>query len=163
MKIRLADEKDINFILELYSDAREFMKMTGNPTQWQNGGPTRETLLSDINEGCSYVVEDDGEIISTFYFRIGIDKTYLNIHNGAWLDNNPYAVIHRVVVSGKARGKGVSYFIFSECFKKHNNLKIDTHKDNIPMQKALIKAGFLPCGTIYLENGDERIAFQKNK
>jgi RimJ/RimL family protein N-acetyltransferase len=43
----------------------------------------------------------------------------------------------------------------------HPNLKIDTHRDNIPMQKVLKRNGFSECGIIYIENGDERIAFQK--
>ena len=163
MKIRLSNENDIELILRLYDDAREFMKMTGNPTQWKNGGPNKQTLVADIIEGASYVVECDGEILATFYFRIGEDPTYCNIYNGEWLDISPYAVIHRVVVSGNARGKGISSFIFNECFKKYPNIKIDTHKDNLPMQKALSKSGFVRCGVIYLENGDERIAFQKNK
>ncbi len=163
MKIRLAEEKDIYFILDLYKDARAFMKMTGNPTQWQSGGPSFETLTSDIGERCSYVVEENGEIIATFYFKIGEDKTYARIYDGEWLDNNSYAVIHRVVVSDKARDKGVSAFIFRECFEKYPNLKIDTHRDNAPMRRALLKSGFVMCGTIYLESGDERLAFQKNK
>ena len=29
--------------------------------------------------------------------------------------------------------------------------------------KTLIKNGYRVCGTIYLENGDERIAFQKEQ
>ncbi|HNZ83431.1 MAG TPA: GNAT family N-acetyltransferase, partial [Sedimentibacter sp.] len=47
------------------------------------------------------------------------------------------------------------------CFEKCRNLKIDTHRDNIPMQNLLNKNGFIRCGIIYLENGDERIAYQK--
>ena len=49
---------------------------------------------------------------------------------------------------------------------KENNIKsirIDTHKDNIPMQRALAKHGFIKCGIIHLANGDERIAFQKSE
>ena len=34
-----------------------------------------------------------------------------------------------------------------------NNIKIDTHKDNISMQKLLEKNGFKYCGIIYLEDG----------
>ena len=39
--------------------------------------------------------------------------------------------------------------------------QIDTHKDNIPMQRVLLRNGFVYCGIIHLENGDERIAYQK--
>ena len=44
-------------------------------------------------------------------------------------------------------------------------MRIDTHGGNLPMQRALEKAGFTPCGTIILvggsEDGDPRLAFEK--
>lgn len=42
-----------------------------------------------------------------------------------------------------------------------NNIRIDTHWDNKPMQGALAKAGFHYCGIIHLLDGDERLAYQK--
>ena len=33
--IRLAKEEDIPRLLEIYAMAKEFMRKTGNPTQWQ--------------------------------------------------------------------------------------------------------------------------------
>ena len=44
-----------------------------------------------------------------------------------------------------------------------DNLKIDTHEDNYVMQNMLKKCGFTPCGTIYLEDGEPRIGFQKTE
>ena len=41
------------------------------------------------------------------------------------------------------------------------SIKVDTHKDNISMQKLLRKNDFKYCGIIYLEDGSERIAFEK--
>ncbi|WP_159436164.1 hypothetical protein [Anaerosalibacter sp. Marseille-P3206] len=38
---------------------------------------------------------------------------------------------------------------------------VESHKENIPMQNFLKKAGFQYCGIIYLENSDKRIAFEK--
>ena len=40
-------------------------------------------------------------------------------------------------------------------------ISIDTHKDNLIMQKFLSKNGFDRCGIIYVEDGTERIAYQK--
>ena len=48
-----------------------------------------------------------------------------------------------------------------ELEKKYKNLRIDTHEDNIPMRSFLLKHGFVECGIIYLENGEERIAYHK--
>ena len=43
-------------------------------------------------------------------------------------------------------------------------MRIDTHAENLPMQRALEKAGFTPCGMIYLiggrEDGDPRLAYE---
>ena len=41
------------------------------------------------------------------------------------------------------------------------SIRIDTHRDNIPMQKMLNKNGFIYCGIIYLLDGKERFAFEK--
>ena len=159
MIIRKTEKNDINCAVEIYESARAFMRATGNPNQWNSGRPNREDVVMDIAEGCSYVVEDGAEIVAVFYFREGQDSTYLKIYDGKWLSDTPYAVIHRVAV--KQNGKGIAGIIFEWCFKQCPNIKIDTHKDNIPMQRSLQKNGFSRCGIIHLENGDERIAYQK--
>ena len=159
MIFRKTEIKDIKEVAEIYGVARSFMKETNNPSQWANGYPTLEDINSDVKEGCSYVVEEDGQLIAVFYFRIGNDKTYDKIYEGEWINSEPYSVIHRVAV--RCAGRGLVGKIFDYCYLQYPNLKIDTHKDNIPMQRALIKNGFARCGIIYLENGDERIAYQK--
>ena len=40
-------------------------------------------------------------------------------------------------------------------------MKNDTHRDNQSMQRMQAKNGFEYCGVIYLEDGAERIAFEK--
>ena len=74
------------------------------------------------------------------------------------LNDAPYAAIHRVASAGKR--KGVLQECLDYCSAKHQNLRIDTHFDNKIMQHLLEKYGFHRCGTIYLENGDPRIAYQ---
>ena len=61
----------------------------------------------------------------------------------------------------KLAGKGVASFIFSYCASLAKCIRIDTHRDNIPMQKALSKAGFSYRGIIYLESGAERLAYER--
>ena len=104
---------------------------------------------------------EDGEILGVFYYAEENDPTYDVIYDGAWQNDKPYAVIHRIAVSRDSHGKGVAAFIFDSCFARFPNLKIDTHRDNLPMQRALEKRGFVRCGIIHLANGDERIAFQR--
>ena len=162
VKIRKTAVADVATAEKIYKDARAFMRAAGNPTQWANEYPNRESVLDDIANGVSYVCEDGEQILAVFMFKIGRDKTYDVIYDGEWLNNEPYAVIHRIAVAENAHGRGVAGFCFAECFDRFPNLKIDTHRDNVPMQRALERAGFKRCGIIHLENGEERIAFQKS-
>ena len=163
MEILKAEIEDLEKIEKIYSDARAFMSESGNPTQWQNGYPQREILLADIDEKKLYKIVNEDLILGVFYYAEGVDPTYEKIYFGKWKNDLPYAVIHRIAVSADARGMGVAALCFDFAFKKCANLKIDTHKDNLQMQKALLKFGFEYCGIIHISNGDERIAFQKVK
>ena len=161
MKIRLAEEKDISVIEAIYDSARTFMCNTGNMYQWSGGYPNRELILSDLNSSSLYVAEQNDRILGVFVYFYGTEPTYSEIHDGEWKNSLPYGVIHRIAVAENAHGMGVSRACFDFAFKKCGNLKIDTHRDNLPMQRSLVKNGFEYCGIIYLENKEERLAFQK--
>ena len=161
MIIRKTEMADLGAVLEIYESARSFMRDSGNATQWAGGYPGEENVIKDIEEGYGHVCECDGEIVAAFFFKVGDDPTYSYIEGGNWQNCDPYAVIHRIAV--KYHGRGIADFIYSECFKLHPNLRIDTHRDNLPMQRSLAKNGFKYCGIIYLESGDERLAYQKTE
>lgn len=161
MIIRLAELREKDEILSIYDSARVFMRESGNPNQWAGKYPDEETVLRDIENEKLYVCTENNDILSVFFYTVGIDPTYLKIYDGAWVNDKPYGVIHRIAVSDKARGKGVAKVCFDFAYDKCGNVKIDTHRDNIPMQRALEKNGFTRCGIIYLANGDERIAYQR--
>ena len=163
MNIRKANYKDLEEIRLIYQSARKFMSDNGNPNQWGNNNPPLSRTEEDLRENNLYVVEDDKDILAVFFYKYGDDTTYKIIYQGSWLNNSPYGVIHRIAVSDKARGKGIAGICFDFAYSQCKNLKIDTHKDNIPMQRALAKHGFKQCGIIHLINGDERIAFQKTE
>ena len=127
----------------------------------KNIKPNAETAREDMEKGIGYVVEENGEVIAVFMFSTEPDPTYAKIYEGAWLSDEPYGVIHRIAVA--KQGKGIIGYCIDECFAKCQNLRIDTHRDNLPMQRALTKRGFVYCGIFHLENGDERLAFQKTK
>ncbi len=160
MIIRPAISADLDAASDIYDSAREFMKAAGNPNQWNTVYPGRTDIEEGFSDGTSYVCEDSGEVVATFYFKIGDDPTYAKI-DGEWKNNDPYAVIHRIAV--KYHGRGIVDFCFSECFKLFPNLKIDTHEDNIPMQRVLLRCGFEYCGIIKTWSGEPRYAYQKAK
>lgn len=157
MTIRKSERSDLSRILEIYDIARGFMRANGNPTQWINY-PTYDVIQSDICDGLSYVCEDKNGICAVFVLFFGDDPTYRVITGGKWLDDNPYAAIHRVASDGTV--KGITRHIFDYCKTRADNLKCDTHRDNIPMQRALEKNGFVRCGVIFTHDGTERLAYQ---
>ena len=156
--IRNARPADWEDIMEIYAIARGFMKTAGNPTQWGDTFPPEDMVRHDIEFGQNYVVELDGRVQAVFAMIPGVDPTYLVIE-GAWLNDEPYAAVHRVASRGEV--KGLTLQILNWALEQHPNIRIDTHDDNIPMQRALAAAGFTPCGRILAENGTPRIAYQK--
>lgn len=159
MEIRKTEFADLPRIMEIYADARAYMRNHGNVTQWAGGYPSEERIREDIMAGESHVCVEAGEILGVFCFFTHRDPTYDVIYEGSWLNDEPYGVIHRIAVAKHRRG--VASFCYEFALSKCPNLRIDTHRDNIPMQNSLIKNGFERCGIIHLQNGNPRIAFQK--
>ena len=156
--IQKANVSQLPRIMEIYGQARTFMAQTGNPDQWGTNYPPEEMIRQDIENGKSYVEIENDSIRAVFYFAVEEDPTYGYI-DGTWLNDRPYGVIHRIAVG--ENGKGVAAQCFQFAYAQCDNLRIDTYEKNIPMQRCLAKNGFARCGIIYLEDGDPRIAYQK--
>ena len=164
MEIRHSEEQDLGRMMEIYSFARKFMAEHGNPNQWgPTGWPPEDLIRQDIRNGNSYVcVNGKGKVIGTFFFLQGedIEPTYREITDGAWLDDSPYGVVHRI--AGDGSEKGIGAFCLNWAFEQCGHLRIDTHGDNTVMQSLLRKLGFVHCGTIFVEEDDDpRLAFEK--
>ena len=159
MEIRSTRLEELEQVMEVYAYARRFMAEHDNPNQWKNNKPSREQIEKDILAGKHYVCMEGDEIAAVFYFANETDPTYVKIYDGEWLNEEAYSVVHRIAASGKVKGAGS--FCMSWASSQCKNLKIDTHEDNYVMQNMLKKCGFTQCGTIYLEDGEPRIGFQK--
>ena len=162
MIIRKAVPTDIDRLMQIFAIAREFMKSSGNPNQWINGYPQEELIKNEIDQGHCFVCvnNDDGMVVATFCLIQGPDPTYSYIEDGAWPDNEPYYVIHRLASDGSV--KGITGFCIDWCQQISPCLRADTHHDNKVMQHLLEKNGFERCGIIYVANGTPRIAYQRN-
>ena len=162
VSIRHTRVEDIPRLQALFSHARSFMLETGNPSQWTAAYPSEELLRKDIGSRDSYVVEDEKQtVIATFVLRCGIDPTYDVIYEGRWLNDAPYATIHRIASDGTR--KGILNLAMQFALLNYNNIRIDTHRDNQVMRNAITKEGFVYCGVIHCWNGDERVAYQCRK
>lgn len=157
MQVQRATLEQIDEILEIYEGARRFMREQGNPTQWQGGYPYPDVIKQDIEKGQLYVLCEGAELYGVFAFIQSEDPDYERIE-GAWLNSQPYGVIHRVASAGK-RG-GIVAACVEYCLGFTDNIKIDTHEDNIPMQKSLERLGFIRCGKVNIARAGERIAYQ---
>lgn len=159
MEIKKAKEGQLNEIMKIYAHAREFMANNGNPTQWGNSYPSTEMVRKDITLGKCHICEDRNRIVCVFYFAQETEPTYQIMEHGAWLNDAPYGVIHRIASAEGSKGAGI--FCVNWALNQAENLRIDTHDDNYPMQNLLKKLGFHTCGRVYMEDGSPRIAFQK--
>ena len=158
MIIRKTTIQDFEDVCRIYSDARDFMRESGNPTQWGDTDPVHDLILSDIHAGKSYVCVCDDEIVAVFYFCVEREPTYDKI-DGGWLDSGSYGVVHRIASSRRVKGAGAFCLVW--CLGQCRDLRIDTHRANAPMRGLLNKLGFTYCGIIWLDDGSERLAFQK--
>lgn len=165
MEIRHSTLQDLDRMVELYVQARQFMKETGNPNQWgPTNWPPTDLLRDDIAANRSYVCVHDGKVVGTFCFLQGenIEPTYRDIQEGSWHYDGPYGVIHRLAGDGSV--KGIGQTCLEWAFQQCGHLRVDTHGDNRVMQNLLKRSGFTYCGIIHvLEDDNPRLAFDKHR
>ena len=155
---------DISAIMEIIADAQSLLASRG-VDQWQDGYPTADIIAQDIAKSESYIIENDGVIIATAVISFAGEVTYNSI-DGAWLNDNSYVVVHRLAVRNSALRCGLArqMMLYTEELALQrgvNNIRVDTHNDNMAMQSLLNNLGFVFCGEITLLSGAPRIAFQK--
>ncbi len=163
MEIRKATFSDIDRIMEIVNDAKTYLKSHGLD-QWQDGYPNEESFKGDIENGESYVIVD-GEIIGCMALSFRGERTY-DVIDGAWLTNDKYGVIHRLAIDKNYKGKRVAneFLAFSEEVAKGQDvysIKIDTHPENMSMQKWILNNGFAKCGIVYIRDNAVRFAYEK--
>ena len=163
MNIRPARESELPRLMELFDTARAYMRKNGNTVQWVNGYPSEDLIRQDIAQDRAFVVEEDGVVEAVFCYLAGrhVEPTYAVVYGGAWPDDAPYGVIHRLASSGKLRG--VMGLCADWALSRCPVLRVDTHESNATMRAAMARLGFTECGTIILGDETPRIAFQKRR
>ena len=156
MKIRLATAEDIFEMKKVFDTARSFQLENGI-IQWAEGYPSKEIILKDIALDAAHVAfTKEDELIGVLSVFTEPDPTYFKIE-GEWLNEEPYATVHRIASNGKEKGVGQNLLKWVQ--ERHSNIRIDTHKDNQPMKHILKKLGFQFTGVIKIENGEFRDAY----
>ncbi len=163
MRIRPARESELPRLMELFDTARAYMRKNGNTVQWVNGYPSEDLIRQDIAQDRAFVVEEDGVVEAVFCYLAGrhVEPTYAVVYGGAWPDDAPYGVIHRLASSGKLRG--VMGLCADWALSRCPVLRVDTHESNATMRSAMARLGCAERGTIILGDETPRIAFQKRR
>ncbi len=167
MNFRQSTEDDLPAIMEIIAHAQQYLASL-NIDQWQDGYPDENRIMTDINNNESFVlVNEKSDVMATTMFTKNEEPTYKNIE-GEWLTSADavYGTIHRIAVNNNFRGTGLAQYIFDICESELReggikSMRIDTHRQNLGMQKLIKSLGYQYCGVIYLMNGAERLAFEK--
>ena len=165
MKLIKAKIQDINEIMGIIKTAQDNFESQGID-QWQNNYPNESVIKEDVDNNNSYILKEGEKIIGTAALIFDGEKDYNTIYDGKWLSLGAYGVIHRMAIDFNYRGTGLALEFLQELEQLSRDkgiysIKVDTHIENMPMKKLLLKNGYKECGWIYLEDGNERIAFEK--
>lgn len=155
---------DVPRIWEMMLQAKSQMKRLGS-SQWDDGYPLVDNIVSDINSGNGYVMVAGETAVAYAVVDFNSEPAYSEIE-GRWksADNN-YVVMHRLAVSDdfKHQGCATAFFRFAEGLGRENgcsSFRIDTNFDNSYMLAIFSKLGFEYCGKVRYIRG-ERLAYEK--
>ncbi|MGK4151611.1 GNAT family N-acetyltransferase [Kurthia gibsonii] len=156
MRLVQAKKEQITRTMEIIEDGRANLKQLGLP-QWQNGYPDLEQMKKDVEQQKSYVLMDGQKIIGTVCLDEDGELAY-DALNGKWSSNDPYIAIHRMAVAKETAAKGIGTqflqaieeVVLAKGFKQ---IRLDTHTENIPMQRVAKKNHYQYVGNVsYGEN-----------
>ena len=166
---RKAAEDDLPVILAAVADARKQMRRH-HVDQWQGPYPERELFISDISKGECFAVCHGDEPAGFFTLTRDRQPEYDEITDGKWHSEGEYCSIHRLVLSEKYKGTGISPWLlrFAEKFALEAGIRAvrsDTHRKNKAMQTLLRENGYRYRGNVLVtsEPGHDpaRQAFEK--
>ena len=162
-QFRKASAADIPAIWEILQQAIQRRKKDGS-NQWQDGYPNLDVVKNDIDKGAGFFLTEGVAIAGYSAVLINDEPAYSAIE-GEWLTNGDFVVLHRIAISEKYIGKGLSKRILSfiEDFAiAHNiySIKADTNFDNPAMLKIFEDLAYVYCGEVYFR-GAARKAYEK--
>ena len=159
LSIALAQPTDVDQIMDTITAARAIMRANNNFAQWTSEYPTRELIIQDIAAHRGLIcVDASHKVVGYMVIFFTPEPTYASL-DGSWLnDTDPYLTVHRIAV--RQSGLGVGRMLMQFAMSCGLSVRADTHEVNTPMRTLLKKLGFSECGTIIIDDGTPRIAYQ---
>lgn len=162
LELVVAEIGDVEFALRSVRGAQERLARAGID-QWQNGYPNRERLEEDVRLGIGRVLVADGQRVAYGVLTYDGERAYDDLRGGEWLTSGAaYATIHRLCVAEEEVGKGYGR-AFMECAEREAamrvaSIRVDTHPDNLIMQRLISSLGYRYCGVVEYES--PRLAYE---
>lgn len=158
-----ANRKEAEKAMALIDEAKEFLKSQGID-QWQTGYPDMETIIGDLAHGRGYFIEEGSDAAAYLCIDFAGEASYETLQ-GSWKSDLPYAVVHRMAISGAYRGHGIASIAFQLieelCIQNGiYSVRVDTDEKNAIMRHVLEKNGFDYCGTTWFDNS-VKYAYEK--
>ena len=156
--IRAAIYNDLEVIASLAKVVRSDMVSKGL-NQWVGDYPNIDNFRSDLDKGGLFVLVEADKIVGSCSI---LKENDIASKGFVWNCKNAL-VIHRILIDPTYQGKGFGKEMVNFAYKKvlnegYDSLKIDTHPDNIKMQKMLKGLNFEFRGYLASIN---RLAYEK--
>ena len=146
--IRKADMKDLDAVESLYQEIHDAESTGLITTGWIRGiYPTRATAEAALSRDDLFVLEEEGHILGSGI----INQLQVDVYEGApWkqqVPNDKVCVLHTLVISPAARGKGYGreFVRFYETYALQHGcieLRIDTNERNLAARAMYSKYGY---------------------
>lgn len=163
--IRRANISDLNKILSIVRSAQLSLRELGID-QWQDGYPSADTIMGDINANIGWVyVDEEDRAVGYAAIPLTGEPAYEQIAADKWHTSHNYVVVHRLCVDAYSRRRGVAIELMNHAAAlglaaSLDGFRIDTHRGNIRMLSLIGRLGFEYCGIVRYESG-ERLAYDK--
>lgn len=144
MKIKRLEKSDLNAIIKLYDDIR-----SKTYTLWDNGYPSEELILWDIEREALWGVFEGDDLIAISFAG---ERCEDNEEGFSWRENfKKRGTFARIGVSPDYQNRGVGTFLVDFILKElkeqgFDGVRILVGVKNINAQKLYKKFGFVNCG-----------------
>ncbi|MBS5633594.1 MAG: GNAT family N-acetyltransferase [Clostridiales bacterium] len=150
--------------MEIIADGRQFQQEQGF-VQWTEAYPALPDIAEDIKTQRAYLLREDGEVLGYLCLDFDGEPAYDAITGGSWLCDEPYAVLRRLALNARGRGRGLTRVLFDLAAERSREqgircLRADTDPENARMQHILEKVGFEKRGIIIFQ-GSGKFAYEK--
>ena len=141
----------------------EFLRLGGDPL---HRDPVSEAMRVSVETGCVVLLKGCRTVITDGLnvYRNATGNPGLAT-GGSWLCDEPYAVLRRLALNARGRGRGLTRVLFDLAAERSREqgityLRLNTGLQNSRMQHILEKNGFTRRGIIVFK-GSQKYAYDK--